>query len=78
MIYRIEIHQTETGKYLPQVWDGYADRGDPLWEGQYYEDMDDAYTAARYEFDQRMEVDREAAVLARLGPDDRPGESEKD
>ncbi len=78
MIYRIELHQTETGKFLPQVWDGDKSGGFPLWEGDYYDEMCDAYTAAEYEFDQRCEVDREAASLARLGADDRPGESERD
>lgn len=79
MIYRLEIHQTETGRYFSQLWDGDHDNAtDPLWESKYYEDMDDAYSMARYEFDQRMYYDRQSARLARLGPDDRPGESEKD
>lgn len=78
MIYRIEIHQTETNKWLPQVWDGDKTSGQPLWEGEYYDEIEDAFHFAKYEVDQREEVEREARALARLGPDDRPGESERD
>ena len=77
-IYRIEIHQTETGRWFSQVCDGDLAFGPPLWESNVYDTLDDAYSFAKYETEQRMEVDREAAVLARLGPDDRPGESERD
>ena len=76
--YRLEIHATETGNWFSQLWptDGYHNI--PAWESVYYDSMDEAYDAVKYEADERAESAREAAVLARLGPDDRPGESEKD
>jgi len=66
MIYRIEIHQTETSKWFAQIWDGDVTEGSPLYETECYDTMREAYDFAEYEVEQRMEVDREARVLARL------------
>ena len=74
--YRLEIHPMESGRWFSQLYDAESD--DIKWESREYETMEDAYDAGKYEWDQRAESAREAAVLARLGPDDRPGESEKD
>lgn len=74
--YRLEIHAMESGSWFAQIYE--AENDNLKWESPEYEDMDGAYDAGKYELDQRAESDREARVLARLGPDDRPGESEKD
>lgn len=66
MIYRIEIHQTETKRWYSQVCDGDLIHAPALWESNLYDTLDDAYGFAKYEVEQRMEVDREARVLARL------------
>lgn len=76
--YRLEVHACENGQWFSQLWDAEMTKGMPVWESPYYSEMQEAYDAAAYEWDQRAESDREARVLARLGPDDRPGESEKD
>lgn len=76
--YRLEVHACKNGQWFSQLWGAEMTKGKPAWESPYYSEMQDAYDAAAYEWDQRAESDREERVLARLGPDDRPGEPERD
>lgn len=76
--YRMEVHACENGQWFSQLWRAEMTKGLPVWESRYYDDLEEASDAAKYEWDQRAEQDREAAAIARLGPDDRPGEWERD
>lgn len=65
MIYRLELHQTEAKHWYSQIHDADLLHSAPLWESVVYHSMDDAYAFAKYELDERMEMDREAAQMAK-------------
>lgn len=61
--YRLEVRAMESGKWYSQLVD--ADSGMEEWESKEYAEMDDAYTAGKYEWECKCESAREAAQMAK-------------
>lgn len=55
----------ESGKFYSQLVD--ADTGMEVWESREYEDMEDAYSAGKYEWEARIEAREQAARSFRDG-----------
>lgn len=61
---RLEVHAMESGKWWSCLMDA-EESAHTYWESREYETMEDAYDAAKYEWDARAEAARDAYIARR-------------